>query len=196
MRTKLILALFFPVLLAACAVEPKRIETPPETRFVVQPALPSEADQLLAYATKMRKLEAREFAAERESARNQFMREKTDFNRIRYALLLAQFSGHAATSAQDDAELISVIEPVAAGAAVPDSDVRTLAAILYGVVNDRRKVREQLREVQGRLAVAKKEDTRDAEARALRQRVEELETKLNALKSIDRSVNRRTESPK
>ena len=188
-------------LLAACALEPKRIDVPPETRIIVQTAPPSQADQLLIHVAKVRLLEAREFAAERENVRNQFQRDKSDFNRIKFALMLALVpvatSSASSPTAQDDVELLSLIEPLIAGAGAAgtaDSEVRALATLLYGVISDRRKVREQLRDTQARLSLARKDDTRDAEARALRVRVEELETKLNALKSIDRSVNRRAES--
>ena len=200
MITRTSIALVLTGLLAACALEPKRIEAPPETRIIVQPAQPSAADQLLGHVAKMRKLEARELAVERENARNQFQRNKSEYNRVKYALMMALAPVASASAAQDDIELIGVIEPLIAGAgagagsATPDSEVRALATLLYGVVNDRRKVREQLRDTQSRLALAKKDDTRDAETRALRARVEELEGKLNALKSIDRSVNRRAES--
>ena len=198
MITRTSIALVLTGLLAACALEPKRIEAPPETRIIVQPAQPSAADQLLGHVAKMRKLEARELAVERENARNQFQRNKSEYNRVKYALMMALAPVASASAAQDDIELIGVIEPLIAGAgavsAAPDSEVRALATLLYGVVNDRRKVRDQLRDTQSRLALAKKDDTRDAETRALRARVEELEGKLNALKSIDRSVNRRAES--
>ena len=201
MNTRTWIALLLTGLLAACALEPKRME-PPETRIVVRPAPPSAADQLLSYVAKMRALETREFAAERESARHQFLRDRSDFNRIKYALMLALVpvatSSVSIPVAQDDGELVSLLEPLIAGsggAGTPvDAEVGALATLLYGVVSDRRKLREQLRDTQARLALAKKDDTRDAEARALRARVEELETKLNALKSIDRSVNRRAES--
>ena len=76
-----------------------------------------------------------------------------------------------------------------------DAEIRVLATLLHGFATDRRKFREQLRDTQARLSLARKDDIRDAEARALRAKVEELETKLNALKSIDRSVNRRADSP-
>jgi polyhydroxyalkanoate synthesis regulator phasin len=71
--------------------------------------------------------------------------------------------------------------------------MRALAMLLHNLVSERRKVREQLRDTLARLVLARKEDTRDAEMRALRARVEELENTLSALKSIDRSVNRRAE---
>ncbi len=168
----------------------------------MQPALPSDADLLLSHIAGVRKLDAREFATEREVARNEFQRDRSDFNRVKYALMLALVppatSSIAATVAHDDAELISIIEPLLAtaapGSAAADSQVRTLATLLNAMVSERRRVREQLRDTQIRLALARKDDTREAEARALRARVEELESRLNALKSIDRSVNRRAES--
>ena len=201
MRIRIWLALSLPCLLAACALEPKRTDTPPETRIVLQPALPSEADQLLNYMVKMRKLEAREYTTERENARNLFQQEKSDFNRIRYALMLIfPASTSAVISAPDDTEVINLMEPLisAGGAsnAAADSEVRVLATLLHATASDRRKMRELLRDTQARLNLAKKDDVRDAETRALRARVDELEAKLNALKSIDRSLNRRAESPR
>ena len=199
MNSRISPILVLSVVLVGCALEPKRIEAP-ETRIIVQPAPPSQADQLLNHVTAVRKLEAREFSIERDRARNQFQRDRSDFNRLKYALMLALVpaaTSPSPASAQDDSELISLIEPlISAGAASPSADpeIRALAMLLHGVISDRRKVREQLRDTQMRLAQARKEDTRDVEARALRARVEELEAKLDALKSIDRSMNRRAES--
>lgn len=181
-------------------MEPRRIDVPVETRIIVQPAPPSEADQLLGHVAKMRKLDAREFTSERENARNLFLRDKSDFNRIKYSLTLALTPSSSPTvvNMQDDTEVINLIEPLISADGVSlsaaDSEVRVLAALLYGMAHDRRKMREQLRDTQARLNLAKKDDVRDAETRALRQRVEMLEGKLNALKSIDRSVNRRAET--
>ena len=200
MNTRISLTLVLSVVFAGCALEPKKIEAP-ETRIIVQPAPPSQADQLLSHVAAVRKLETREFTIERDSARNQFQHDRSDFNRVKYALMLALVPAVATpspSSAQDDSELISLTEPLIT-AAGPTSisanrELRALATILHGIVSDRRRVREQLRDTQVRLAQARKDDTRDTEARALRARVEELEAKLNALKSIDRSVNRRAES--
>ena len=201
MRMKTWIALLLAAMLAGCALDPGRIEPPRETRNFVQPSPPSAVDQLLGYVAKMRKLETREFAAEREIARNQFQQDKSDFNRVKYALMLALTPVTTfpppATSAQDDVELINLIEPLLAvsapGSPSVDAEVGALATLLHGAASDRRKLREQLRETQVRLVLARKDDSREAEARALRTRVEELETKLNALKSIDRSVNRRAD---
>ncbi|MEO8100923.1 MAG: hypothetical protein ABI790_00250 [Betaproteobacteria bacterium] len=202
MPMKNLIALFFSIMLAACALDPKRIDAPPETRILVQPATPSPSDQLLSHLADLRKLETREIAAERDNARSQFLRDRSDVSRIRYALLWAMGPFAPGTpvhsAAQDDADLIGLVEPLIAdgtgGKPSAGPEIRALAMLLHNVVNERRKVREQLRDTQARLALARKDDVRDAEARALRTRVEELEAKLNALKSIDRSVNRRAES--
>ena len=167
---------------------------------------------MLSHVAKLRLLTLRESASERESARKLFQREESDFNRIRYALVLALTrsvdagqSASAATlqstaAAQEDVELMNLIEPLLAGPAAATSpggwEIRALATLLHSAISERRKIREQLRETQARLALARKDETRDVEARALRARIEELETKLDVMKSIDRSVNRRAEMPR
>lgn len=202
MKTRSWIAILLSGLLVACAIDPKRSDILPAAQIIVPPAPPSAAAQLLNHVVNVRKLEAREFAIARESARSQFQFDKSDLNRIKYALMLVLVplaTTSVQTSAiQDDAELIALIDPLISGTGAAntstDSEIRALATLLHSMVSDRRKVREQLRDTQTRLAVAKKEDARDAEARVLRARVDELEAKLNALKSIDRSVNRRAES--
>lgn len=197
-------AFSFPVLLVGCTTEPKQVALPPEAPIVVQPPAISQTEQLLKQFEGARKLEAREIVTRRENARNQFQRDKSDFNRIKYALMLilpvASASSSGASTAQDDAETISVLDPlVAVGnpAFEIHSEVRALALLIHGLATERRRIREQLRDAQARLGLAKKDDARDAEVRALRARVDELETKLDALKTIDRSVNRRAApSPK
>jgi hypothetical protein len=168
---------------------------------VIQPASPSEADQLLSEAARWRSLEARELSIERENARNRFMREKSDFNRVRLALALALSTpgGQAANSMNDDVELAALLEPLLTGPNATSTsggwEIRALATLLYGMTSERRRIRELLRDSQARLALARKDEAREHEARALRTRIEELEAKLDALKSIDRSVNRRAENP-
>lgn len=187
-------ALAMAIGLTGCAFEPRHAETPPEPRIVFQPAPPSATDQLLGYAAGVRKFEAREFAGERDLVRNNFNKDRSELNRLKYAMLLALSPG--ATTTGDESELIALLEPLVTGplAAGPETDIRVLAVLLHGAALERRKLREQLRDTAARLNFVKRDDSKEAEARALRARVEELEKKLNALKSIDRSVNRRAES--
>ncbi len=201
-----ILPTIFPAIFAALAGgcvherQPIDISTPP-ARLVIQPATPSEADQLLREAARWRSLDARELGIERENARNRFMREKSDFNRVRLALALALLApgGQAATSVNDDVELAALLEPLLTGPNATSTpggwEIRALATLLYSMTSERRKIRELLRESQARPALARKDEARENETRALRTRLEDLEAKLDALKSIDRSVNRRVENP-
>ena len=207
MQLKLISVLMPMCLLGACALEPKRIE-PPQTRLIVQPAIPSESDQLLVYFAQVRKFDAREHASEREQMRNAFQLGKSEFNRVKLAILLASTPTAlltTAASANDDAELIGLLEPLVNGPSASTADtaavakrveISALASLVYGMAQDRRKLREQWRETQARVNALRRDETKDVEARALRAQVDELERKLAALKSIDRSVNRRSESPR
>ena len=182
----------------ACTLDPRRAEPPPAPRIVVQPAPPSEAEQLLAYAAKLRRMDRREFTVERDQLRANVLKDRSDpvqaqFNRIKYALLLS-LAVSAGTGASDDAELIGTLEPIVGAVGFSaDNELRVIANLIYVAAQERRKLREQLRESHARIALARREDNRDAEIRALRAKVEELEKNLNALKSIDRSVNRRAE---
>jgi hypothetical protein len=201
MKTKLVFLIALLCLLSACALDQKRVE-PPVTRLIVQSAPPSDADQLLAYLLQARKFDTREFATERELSRSLFQADKSDFNRVKLAVLLASMPLAANPNAIDDAELIALLEPVASRAnavtegnpaIAKDTEVRALAMLMYTMAQDRKKLRDQWRDAQARLNALRRDDTKEMEARALRTRVEELERKLAALKSIDRSVNRRSE---
>ena len=207
MKLSFILVFAAVCLLAACALEPKRNE-PPVTRVIMQPAHPSESDELLGYLAQARKLDTRQFVAERELMRNTFQADKSEFNRVKLALLLAAIPGpagpvSAGANAGEDGDLIALLEPLvhnagASPAAVPpailQTGIRPLAMLVYGMAQDRKKLREQWRDAQARVNAMRRDDTKDVEARTLRARVEELEGRLAALKSIDRSVNRRSET--
>ncbi len=198
MPLKSILLLLPACLLSACAMEPKRAE-PPLTRLIFQAAEPSAADTLLTYVTQTRKLDAREFAIEREQMRAAFQTEKSEFNRVKFALLLASTSASTPGNFNDDAELIALLEPLGRDGNAPTKDdpqagVRALAMLMVGLAQDRKKLRDQSRDAQARLSTLRRDDSKELEARALRARVSELERKLAAIKSIDSSVNRRADT--
>lgn len=172
-------------------------------RMIERVVAPSEVDQLLAYMMQSRKLDARELATEREQMRNIFQTEKSEFNRVKLAMLLTSSTATSAASANDDTELTALLEPMVRGANASITDaamdaqkteVRALAMLLAGTAQERKKLRDLLRETQTRLNTLRRDDTKEMEVRALRSRVAELERNLAALKSIDRSVNRRSET--
>ena len=204
MKINGILLLVTAFLCTACALSPER-SAPAPAGVIAQP---SEAGQLLAYLMPTRKLDARDFLIEREQVRNAFRADKSEFNRVKLALLLAAMPASAMSSttvastnanASDDAELIALLEPMLNTASGLATGAPVLlrgwlrGVLMHSLALDRKKLREQLREAQARLNALRRDDTKDVEMRGLRARVEELERKLAALKSIDRSVNRRSE---
>jgi hypothetical protein len=207
MKMKLVFLVAVLFLLGACALDPRRGEIP-SNPAIVQPAPPSVADQLLTYMSQLRKLDTKDFAAEREQMRGAFLADRSELNRIKWALLLSMMPTTVAAqgtlttgSANDDSELLALLEPfvngpdaAAAGASTGTQEIRAMAVLLYGLAIDRKKLRDQWRDAQARLVALRKDESKELEARALRARVEELERKLDALKSIDRSVNRRSQA--
>ena len=75
------------------------------------------------------------------------------------------------------------MEPVAGNGGVSaDNELRVIANLIFSMAQERRKLRDQLREANARIASVKREDNRDAEIRALRTKVEELEKDFSSVK--------------
>jgi hypothetical protein len=199
--------------LSGCALEPAKIDRvpPPDPTIIMQPATPSASDALQTLLLQARKMAPAELAIEKEKVRAEFNTDKSEISRIKLALLLAQpapSNASAATLAADDAELTALVDPVAASAGTTtvvgsnsteprtsEAELKVLALLIQGNVQERKRLREQAREAQSRTQVAKTEATKnEQEARILRTKVEELEKQLAALKSIERSVNSRTKT--
>lgn len=153
-----------------------------------------------------------ELVLEKEKTRAEFNTEKSELNRMKLALLLILPTPATTTAAAliaDDAELAALVDPVASGASanavgaatvtgnpetrLAESEARVLALLIQGSMQERKRLRDQSRDWQLRTQVAKTDLTKsEQEARILRTKMEELETQLAALKSIERSVTSRT----
>ena len=195
--------------LNGCVLEPAKIgrTPPPDSTIIMPPAVPTMADVLQVFLLQAKKMTPPELAVEKEKTRAEFNADKSELNRMKLALLLAlpvAANTPLATLAADDAELAGLVEPVASGgnganstnnadARAHDAELRVLALVIQGNVQERKRLRDQAREAQSRTQVAKTDSTKiELEARNLRTKVEELETQLAALKSIERNVNSRT----
>ena len=196
--------------LSGCVLEPTKIDRtpPPESAIIAQPTIPLASDALPGFLLQAKKLAPTELVLKKEKARADFNAEKSELNRIKLALLLmlpAPGNTPAATLAADDAELAVLIEPIASGATAntsaggaieahsSESQMRVLGLLIQGSLQERKRLRDQAREAQSRTQVARTELTASQqEARILRTKLEELETQLAALKSIERSVTSRT----
>ena len=162
------------------------------------------SEQLLHYLLTARAMTPSDFAAEKERARAEFLHNKTEFNRLKLAILIslspAMGTGiataplAAAANSAEDTELTTLLEPftysVASSANATSSDLRALAMLIQGLVQDRKKLRDLLKDALNRTQITRRDElSLQSEARILRAKVEELEKKLDALKSIERSVS-------
>jgi hypothetical protein len=199
--------------LSGCALESAKIDRtpPPDPTIIMRPTAPSASDALQTLLLQTKKMAPAELAIEKEKARAEFNADKSEINRIKLALLLAlpaAGNASAAALAADDAELTTLVDPVAASAGTTtvvgtnnteprtsEAELKVLALLIQSNVLERKRLREQARDAQSRTQVAKAELTKsEQEARILRTKVEELEKQLTALKSIERSVNSRTKA--
>ena len=193
------LSLFLAVILSAgCAIQPApALPLPAEARIIIEPAPKLVSEQLLHYLLEARALSTGDLMAEKERVRADFSRSKTEFSRMKLAILIAIPSAAAqssAASSAEDAELNTLLDPLTYGLAASGNaaapDLRALATLMQGLVQDRKKLRDQLRESLSRTQITRRDEASSlSEARILRAKVDELEKKLDALKSIERSVS-------
>ena len=143
--------------LAGCAPM-GTVETPtprPEPIPEPRPAPPtSDAEHLLNYFQHAKTLSATDLNREHDSARGAYSRMRTDFNRVRYAMLLSLPN----TNFFDEARALEVLEPVSRN---QNGQLHGLAYLLTSHLQERKRL--------------------EANAQGLQQ-------KLDALKSLERSM--------
>lgn len=143
-------------LAAGCAPQPA-LEKPSADLPAVKPGVPrpvSDADNLLVFYHHVRGLSGAELGREHEMARQAYARSRSDFNRVRYAILLAVPN----SAFYDDGRALELLEPVSRN---PTGPLHGLAYLLASQLQERKRL--------------------DANAQALQQ-------KLDALKSLERSM--------
>jgi hypothetical protein len=166
--------------LVGCAVQ-----TAPPVAGVASPVVrvPSTADELILELGRLQALPPAQLLVERERAREHLERDGSASAQRHYVLTHLV----APVSPQDDERLLSMAERPDL---VTDVSLRVLLAVARESAQARRKLREEIAAPKPRVAVARRDD-REPEVRALKQRVEELEKQLAAIKSIEKSVARR-----
>jgi hypothetical protein len=182
--------------LSGCALQPTNtpVATAPAVINTTPSASPTEVT--IRELRRLQLMTPAQLAMARDAAREQFERDPAEFRRIQYALTVLA----SPISMADDERLAGLIEPLLMNAANDVNPTKAnsaenvaalaLAAVTLQNLQSRRKMREETN-LRQRTQVAAKRDDREPEVRALKARVEELEKQLVALKSIERSVNRR-----
>ena len=143
---------------AEARVEPEiatpRTEAPGRVRS-------DDVERLLTYYEHVRKLPAVEFNRENESARAAFNRTRTDFDRVRLAMLLSVPN----TALSDDQRAYDLLDPVVKN---QNSTLHGLALLMSTHLQERRRLESGMQNLQ--------------------QNVQGLQQKLDALMSLERSL--------
>ena len=134
---------------------------------------------LMNYAQRIRTLNAEELNLEFNTMSQTFARKKSDLNRMRLAIL---FSIPYATF-RDDAAALNLLDEYLANSSVEDkSMLKNYAKSLFANIVEQKKQDERIQKL---LQKVKDEQKR---ADALQQKNEELQQKLNAIKSIEKNM--------
>lgn len=131
-----------------------RAETPGWVRL-------DEVERLLTYFEQIRKLPAADFARENEGARAAFTRTRSEFDRMRLAMLLSVPN----TALSDDQRAAELLEPLVKN---QNSSLRGLALVMSAHLQERRRLESGMQNLQ--------------------QNVQGLQQKLDALMSLERSL--------
>lgn len=145
------------MLAAACAPLPTAEKGGEKQPAVVRPGpVPSQSDteSLLAYYQQIKGMSGAELSREHETARQAYARSRTEFNRVRFAMMLSLPN----TTFGDDGRALELLEPVSRNF---NGQLHGLASLLVTHLQERKRLDSN---VQG------------------------LQQKLDALKSLERSM--------
>ena len=151
--------------------EPLREAAPPGARpparpHTADPGRPTEVESLIAEFQRLRRLPANDLAREQDSARQAFGQSRSDAARLRFAMTLTL----PGSSANEESRALELLDPL----------VRNPGAALYGLALLMASYIQEQRRLGGQV-------------QTLQQNVHGLQQKLDALKSLERSLSERGE---
>lgn len=117
-------------LAAGCATPPASVKTAPG---IARPIPVSESENLLAYFQSLRGLSAADLGREHEMARTAYARARSDFNRVRYAMVLTLPNSQF----HDEARALEMLDPVARN---PHGHLQPLAHLMATHLQERRRL--------------------------------------------------------
>lgn len=159
---------------AGCALDGKVIKEssvnePSRPEF---PVAVNDAETLVQYGAHLRRLSANELNREHEALKQSAAKSKSDLNRAQLAMIYAL----PGLPLRDDAKAVIMLESL--GKDAQSSGIRNFALLLLSMVSDNRRLDEGAQALAAKL---KDEQTKSAE----------LQQKLEALKSIEKSLSER-----
>lgn len=126
--------------LAAGCTQPPAVE---KTATVVARPV-SEAENLLGYYQNLRGLGAADLGREHDAARQAYARARSDFNRVRYAMVLTVPGAAFA----DDTRALEMLEPVAKN---PGGSLQPLAHLIVTHLQERKRLDANAQALQQKL---------------------------------------------
>jgi len=111
-----------------------------------QPA--SDTESLLSYYQHLRRLPGAELGREHETARLAYARARTDFNRVRFAMVLSQPNAAFA----DDGRALELLDPVAKN---PGARLQGLAQLLSSNLQEQKRLNASVQGLQQKLDALK-----------------------------------------
>ncbi len=134
MNVKLALLALACAALAGCGAL-RGVESQPPAPWVQAGSPPpaSDAESLLLYYQHVRKIAGPELGREHETARQAYVRSRSDFNRVRYAMVLSL----PGAPFGDEARALELLDPVARS---PNGRLGALASLLASQLQERKRL--------------------------------------------------------
>ena len=123
----------------------------PSRQVLARPTLPppaSDAEHLLSYFQQVRALAGAELNREHETARQAYANSRSDFNRVRFAMVLSL----PQAAFNDEARALELLEPVSRSA---NGQLQGLASLLVSHLQERRRLDSSLQGLQHKLDALK-----------------------------------------
>lgn len=127
---------------------PPTAAAPRQAEPVRPPPPVAELERLLDYFRILRRLSAAELAREHENARAAFLRTRSDYDRVRLALLMSVPN----TPFNDEARVLELLEPMMRS---PGSMLQGLAVLVYVMVYEQRRLEHNIGKLQEKLDALK-----------------------------------------
>ena len=122
---------------------------PPREIAPVQPApAPPEIKRLLEYFRSLKKLAGADLAREHENVRSAFARTRSDYDRLRLALVMSLPD----TAFNDESRALELLEPMTRN---QQSTLNDLALLIHAYVHEQRRLEQSLQGAQEKLDALK-----------------------------------------
>ncbi len=184
-------------MLSGCAFLPtvEMDDTTPAKKVAVvsasSRAASAEFDQLMVYVLLTKSMNAQAISEETVRAREALGRNKSDMARLKLALALASQTN------SDDSELIGLLDPLLQEPVSAKPELLAMATLLHHAAQERKRAKDALSLTQLRLRDAQKnQESSQTRIEQQRKQIEDLEKKINAFKTIEKSLIQRADKSK